>query len=242
VRAERGQVRARPRAELEEHGLAAGQLHDVLHVVADALDETGGGLGELVGVLGLGRAVGRLVPVPVAHGPLHAVLMIQSDVEPDRRIERDVLVQAEPGELAVEPLAVLGPGEVAVGHAPIGDGAGDAMNEPAHAGLALRRAQLAVKVLAYHHVGGQLAPGGRDLGVPLLEHHLPVLALDRRRAQVPVHGVEGAVDVEGAEDGVDFQAVCHGRGGLAPPGVGRLGRGGGRVRVEEFPIHSTLLL
>ena len=41
VRAQRRQVGARARAELEEHGLAAGQLHDVFHVVPHALDEAG---------------------------------------------------------------------------------------------------------------------------------------------------------------------------------------------------------
>ena len=34
VRAERRKIRARARAELEEHRLAAGELHDVFHVVA----------------------------------------------------------------------------------------------------------------------------------------------------------------------------------------------------------------
>ena len=48
------------------------------------------------------------VPVPVAHRALDAVLVVQADVEPDGRIERRVLVQAEPGQVAVEALAVVG--------------------------------------------------------------------------------------------------------------------------------------
>ena len=40
--------------------------------------------------------------------------MVQADVEPDGRVEGPVLVQAEPGQLAIEPLAVLAAGEVAV--------------------------------------------------------------------------------------------------------------------------------
>ena len=55
MRAERGEVRARARAELEEHGLAAGELHDVFHVVVDALDEAGRALRILVRVLRLRR-------------------------------------------------------------------------------------------------------------------------------------------------------------------------------------------
>ena len=44
--------------------------------------------GILVGVLRLDRLAGRRVPVPVAHRPLDAVLVVQAHVEPDRRIER----------------------------------------------------------------------------------------------------------------------------------------------------------
>ena len=58
VRAQRRKIGARARAELEEHGLASGQLHDVLHVVLDALDEAGRGLGILVGVLRLNHPIG----------------------------------------------------------------------------------------------------------------------------------------------------------------------------------------
>ena len=42
--AERGQVGARAAAVLEQHRLAAGQLHDVFHGVVDRLDEAGAAL------------------------------------------------------------------------------------------------------------------------------------------------------------------------------------------------------
>ena len=87
VRAQRREIGARARAELEEHRLAAGKLHDVFHVVAHALDEARRRLRKLVRILRLNRLAAGLVPVPIAHRPLDAVLMIQADVEPDGRIE-----------------------------------------------------------------------------------------------------------------------------------------------------------
>ena len=53
MRTQRGKVGARARAELEEHGFAAGQLHDVFHVVLHALDKARRRLRILVRVLGL---------------------------------------------------------------------------------------------------------------------------------------------------------------------------------------------
>ena len=82
--AERGEIGAGARAELEEHGLAAGEIHDVFHVVLDALNEAGAALWIFVGVVGHHHVVLRLVPPPVARCSLHAVLVIEPDVEPDR--------------------------------------------------------------------------------------------------------------------------------------------------------------
>ena len=48
-----------------------------------------------------------------------------------------VLVQAQPGQLAVEPLAVRRRGEVAVGRAPVGDRAANAVDQLPDAVLAL---------------------------------------------------------------------------------------------------------
>ena len=97
-------------------------------------------------------------------------------VEPDRRVERAVLVQAKRRQLVVEPLGVLGRGEIAVFLAPIGDRAGHAVDQLANRILALARRRAAVaaghvtvKVLADDHVGGELAPAPRDLAIDLLE-------------------------------------------------------------------------
>ena len=109
LRAERRQVGAGAGAELEQHGLAAGELHDVFHVVVDALDEAGRALRILVRVLGLRDRVRFRDPsASCTCAPFDAVLVEQADVEPDRRVERAVLMQAEPGQLAIEPLAVFG--------------------------------------------------------------------------------------------------------------------------------------
>ena len=151
--AERGEVGAGAGAELEEHGLAPRELHDVFHVVLDALDEAGTALGIFVGVVGHHDVALGLVPPPVAGGPLHAVLVEQADVEPDGRIEGTVLVHAEPGEITVEVLAVLRRLEIAVGDAPVGDRAGDAVHELLHGVLAFGRVDFAVEILADHHVG-----------------------------------------------------------------------------------------
>ena len=98
-----------PRAELEQHGLAAGELHDVFHVVVDALDEAGRALRILVRVLRLHDVCASRRSQRQLHcGAGDAVLVIQADVEPDGRVERAVLMQAEPGQLAIEALAVVG--------------------------------------------------------------------------------------------------------------------------------------
>ena len=221
VRPQRRKIGARARAELEEHRFAAGQLHDVFHVVLHALDEARRSLGILVRVLRL-NGVGRvLVPVPVAHRPLDAVLVIQAHVEPNRRIERRTLVQTQPAQLAVETLAVGRRGEVTVRDAPIGDGAADAVHQLADALLALFGAHLAVEILVGHHVRGQLAPGGRDFAIGLLEEHLAPFALDGGRAKLPLDRGKRVGAVVGTEHGGN-RKPCDGRlGGFRRRVVGR---------------------
>jgi hypothetical protein len=83
----------------------------MFHVVLDGLDEARAALRIFVlgfGALGLaGLAVVK--PVALAGVFADAVLVIQADVEPHRRIERAVLVQAQPGQLVVKisPSALL---------------------------------------------------------------------------------------------------------------------------------------
>ena len=84
--ADGGEIGAGARAELEEHRLGAGEIHDRLHVVIDGLDEAGAALGIFVlrgGALGLARLAIEEV-VALAAFAADAVLVIEADVEPDR--------------------------------------------------------------------------------------------------------------------------------------------------------------
>src|SRR5205814_10494000 len=66
-----------------------------------------------------------------------------------------------------------------------------AIDDLAHARLALRAARAAAEVLLRDDVDRQLRPGARDLDVLLLEDDLALLAGDRRRAALPLHEVVG---------------------------------------------------
>ena len=114
-------------------------------------------------------------------------------------------MQAEPGELAIESFAVCGAGEVAVFEAPIGDRAGDAVDELLDAVFALGRADFAVEVFAADDVRRQLAPERRHFAVGLLEDQFAVLAFDLGAADFPVDGGEQVFDVGRAELSVDLQ-------------------------------------
>src|SRR5581483_9909419 len=83
------------------------------------------GHGELDGA-------GVLVPVPVL-GVGVRLQAVAAHVKPHRRVEGG---------------SVFGRGEVATGETPITDGFGDAADELAHAGFALRGADLAMQIFA----------------------------------------------------------------------------------------------
>src|SRR5439155_14487382 len=152
------QVGARARTELEEHGLRLGEVHDRAHVVLDRVDEAGAALRP----------------------------GLDADVEPDRRIERHLLVAQEMGQLRLEGAQVLVRGEIALRLRPAGDRVDDPVDELADARLALRRPDVAAEVLADHDVGGELRPGAGDLDVLLLEDRLARLVADAGRPDLPV--------------------------------------------------------
>ena len=116
-----------------------------------------------------------------------------------------MLVDAEPGEFVVEGFGVGVGGEVAVLAAPVGDGAGDAVDELPDAGFAFGGVDFAVEVLADDDVGGELAPGFGDLAVGLFEDDAAAFVLDGGGAPVPGDLVEG-VNPLGAEDTGDGHA------------------------------------
>ena len=239
--AEGGEIGAGAGAKLEEHRLAPRELHDVFHVVLNALNEAGAPLRILVGVVGHDDVALRFVPAPVAGGALDAVLVVEADVEPHRRVEGPVLVDAQPGEIAVEVFPILARLEVAVGNAPVGDRSRDAVDKLLDGVLALRRVDLAVEVLADDDVRRQLGPGGGNLTGRLLEEDLPVLTLDRGRPQIPFGGVERRRHVGGAEGGGDGERLPAGRPRILTPqvvarrrrsGVRAVGGGGSGGRLE----------
>ena len=136
--AERGEIAAGARAVLEEHRLAGGQAHDVLHRVVDGLDEAGAPLRVFIlGFRALGLAGAVVVKViSFASTLADMVLVPEAHVEPDRRIERSMLVHAKPGQLVVESLRGFFIREIAVLDPAIGDGARHAVDELAHTALA----------------------------------------------------------------------------------------------------------
>ena len=73
-------------------------------------------------------------------------------------------------------------------------------------------AHLAIEILVGHHVRGQLAPGGGDFAVVLLEQHLAPFALDGGGAQIPLHRGKRVGPVVGTEHSGDGK-----------PGDGRFG-------------------
>ena len=88
------------------------------------------------------------VPMVIVLAAPDAIDVVESDVEPDRRIERAVLVDAEPGQFLVEDLGVGLRGEVAVLKTAIGDGLADAVDELLDGMLALAVLDVAVEILA----------------------------------------------------------------------------------------------
>src|SRR5207248_4513132 len=82
-----GEVGARARAVLEDPRLVVDQVEDRVEVVAAALDEAGGNLWSLVGVLGDVRLAAGEVDGVVAAAALDPVLVPQPAVEPDRAVE-----------------------------------------------------------------------------------------------------------------------------------------------------------
>ncbi len=247
--ADGGEIGAGPRAELEEHRLRAGEVHDRFHVVLDGLDEAGAALGVLVlgrRALGLaGLAVEEVVALAAVLAD--AVLVVEANIEPDGRIEGTELVDAEPGQFLVEGLGVLLRLEVAVGDAPIGDGAGDAVDELADGGLAAvlvgigAVGDVAVEVLRNGDLGGEHAPALGHLDVFLLEDGLAGIVGDLRGPLFPVDFVEG-MDVGLREDGLEREALGlrfrsstgGNRRGMDTSGGGTGARGGGGFRAGNI--------
>ena len=178
------QVQAGTGASLEDEPLLPVPVEDGLHRVVDAEDEAGGDL--------------------LRRGGAH--------VEPHWRVEREVLVEQQPGQLCAEDLGVLLGGEVPVVAAGLDVLADDAVDKGLEAVLTLRGTERAPEVLVRHDGGGVHTPEVRELDSMLLEDHLPGLPVGLHHiAQLPRDLVIGVHSL-GGEHALDGKT--HSQGGL----------------------------
>ena len=208
ARTNRRKIGAGAGAELEEHRFAGRQAHDGFHVILDGLDEAGAALGIFVlggATLGFAR-LAIVEPVAAAGIFPDAVLMVEADVEPHRRVECAVLIHAEPRQFIVENLAVR-LAEVAVLHAPVCNRAADAMNELADRHFPLGRVLFAVKIFGNDDLCREHRPRARHFDVFLFEDDFAGVVSDLGRAPFPFDLVERR-DFRVAEDAIDPKALA----------------------------------
>src|SRR5690606_25671131 len=188
--ADAGEVQAGAGAALEDEALLLVPVEDRLHRVVDGEDEAG----------------------------RHLLRARGADVEPDRGVEREVLVHEEPGDLVLEDLGVGVGGEVAVLLAGVGVGLDHAVDELLEAPLTRVGADRTPEVLGGDDRGGVDRPEVGELDAALLEDCLAGLPVGLDDvATLPVDLVVG-VHALGAEDALDGQparllarlAVAHG--------------------------------
>ena len=200
-------------APLEEHAFGLGESQDRVERVFHRVDKAGGALG--FGVSGDAEfdLLGLRVPVPVAAVGIR-LDAVASHVEPDGRVEGGVLADEDVDEFVVESGAVVGGLEVALRHAPVADGFGDAGNELADSGLTLGCADLAVQIFRGHDVGGGHGPVFGDFDVLLLEDHVALGIGDLSEAEIPFDFVVGGyagLGEEAAEGEAGGLLLCWGR-------------------------------
>ena len=87
--------------------------------------------------------------------------------------------------------------------------------------FALAGAHLAVEILVGHHVRGQLAPGGGDFAIVLLEEHLAALALDGGRAKAPTRPWRTGPVPSSGQNTRGYRKPCDGRFGVSSASGGR---------------------
>jgi len=97
-----------------------------------------------IGTLSL-TCLAVVVPVALRGVLADSVLVIEADIEPDGRVERTVLVDAEPGQLLIKNLSIF-LAEIADGDAPIRNGATDTMNKLANGGFTFGSVLFTVKL------------------------------------------------------------------------------------------------
>ncbi len=179
--ADPGEVQAGAGAALEDHALFLVPVEDRLHGVVDGQDEAGG---DLLGLLG-------------------------ADVEPDRAVEAEDLVQEGVRQLVLEDLGVGGRGEVLVVLSGLPVRLHDAVDQLLEAGLALRGADGTAEVLAGDDVDRVHRPEVGELDAALLEVDRAVAPVGHDDVTaLPRHLVIG-VDPRGGVDALDTQTLVR---------------------------------
>ena len=156
-------LRARARAELEQHALGPRQRQDRVHRVLDRVDEAG-------------RALRRL---------------LEAAVEPDRAVERRLLVHEDVLQIVAERLQVLVAREVLAARAPTPVIV--STTRPMSCLTLRSRSGVPICPRKYFETTMLVACCDQSLGdldVALLEHHLAALVADDRRTQLPLDLVE----------------------------------------------------
>jgi hypothetical protein len=103
-----------------------------------------------------------------------AARLRNAHVEPNRRIERRLLMQQQMCEFQPEIGGRFGSIEIAVLLSPLGNRIHDTRDELAHRAFPFRRSQPAMKILAGHDIGRGLPPGRGHQHILLFKNHAAV--------------------------------------------------------------------
>ncbi len=228
-------------AIFEQAGFAHPQIHDAAvidQIVGDGLDEAGVRLGMLVGRGRAGQRPGDRIAVIVAlAGAVDAIGPMQAGIEPLRAVGSPHLAAQHRAHFVIEAFGVGFLGEIAALPAPIGPGAGQAMEDLARRALAgrfLRRVgrllalqpgghalflhgdQIGVlidagaaEIFLRQHVARHLRPVGGNLDVGMREHHRAVGILDLAGGGAELDAVIGRGGPVGREMARDLHGRCN---------------------------------
>ena len=95
--------------------------------------------------------------------------IVQTDVEPDGRIEGPILVYAKPCQIQIKVLRILLGKEIPILPSAIGDGPANPMDELFDGVFPIAGVDIAVKIFAYDYFCGKLAPVGGDFHIFLFK-------------------------------------------------------------------------
>src|ERR1700722_8449397 len=162
-----------------------------------------------------------VIKVTLAAAFPDAVLLIKSNIEPDRTIERSMLVHAEPGQFIVESLRRLCASEIPILQPPVRDGSRHPMHQLSNRVLSasLERVRpvrdISIKVLRDRNLGRQRTPRLRYLHILLPKNDLATVVSDFRRPSFPFDVIQRSLSF-GTEDSLKGQSLLPCRTRSAP--------------------------